>query len=151
MFGQSLTTTPRITQEDEGQAPGRHAHHPYRFALPCLSILGTGKTMPARGVTGLYAFFLRLEIGQLSPRFGATSLLNYTENLEHKGNHSVETAPRNCSFLSLVVVARLLRQDDVSLPGNPQPNMPFPPMHVCRQDTPLAHPCYLRIALYDLT
>ena len=60
-------------------------------------------------------FFLRPEIGQYSPYFGAISLRNYTVNPEKKGKihwrnskKSVETAPRNCRFLSLVVVERVL-------------------------------------------
>ena len=58
--------------------------------------------------------FLRPEIGQFSPHFGAISLMNYTENLEKKENNPLEkkkpmeTAPRNCRFLSLVVVERVL-------------------------------------------
>ena len=61
-------------------------------------------------------FVLRPEIGQFSPHFGAISVLNYTENPEkHEkkstGDNSknpVETAPRNCRFLSLVVVEQVL-------------------------------------------
>ena len=41
--------------------------------------------MTARDVTGFCALFFRPEIGQFSPHFGATSLPNYTENLEKKG------------------------------------------------------------------
>ena len=60
--------------------------------------------------------FLCLEIGQFSPHFGAISLLIYTVNLEksekkstgENSKKSVETAPRNCRFLSLVVVERVL-------------------------------------------
>ena len=35
-------------------------------------------------------FFLRPEIGQFSPHFGAISLLNYTENLETRGKNPRE-------------------------------------------------------------
>ena len=61
--------------------------------------------------------FLRPEIGPFSPHHGAIPLLNYTKNLEKKekstGENSknpVETAPRNCRFLSLVVVERALEK-----------------------------------------
>ena len=60
--------------------------------------------------------FLRPGIGQFSPHFGAVSLLRYTINLEKREKHPlekternpVETAPRICGFLSLVVVERVL-------------------------------------------
>ena len=42
--------------------------------------------MTATDVTGFYVFFLRPEIGQFSPHFGATSLLDDTENLEKRKN-----------------------------------------------------------------
>ena len=38
--------------------------------------------MTARDVTGFYAYFLCQEIGQVSPRFRAMSLLGCTEDLE---------------------------------------------------------------------
>ena len=74
--------------------------------------------MTAIDETGFYASFL-LEIGQLYPHFGATSSLNYPENqitlekmeknpLENICKNPMETAPRNCRFLSLVVVKRVL-------------------------------------------
>ena len=44
--------------------------------------LGIEKTMTARDMTGFYALFLRLGIGQCSPHFGAISLLNCTKALE---------------------------------------------------------------------
>ena len=61
-------------------------------------------------------FLLRPEIGRFSPHFGAISLLNCTMNLEKSEKNQlenfqknpVETAPRNCRFLSLVVVERVL-------------------------------------------
>ena len=46
--------------------------------------VGPQQTMTTREVTGFYAFFLRMEIGQFSPRVGAISLRKYTENLEKK-------------------------------------------------------------------
>ena len=59
--------------------------------------------------------FLCPEIGQFSPHFGAISLLTYTVNLEKKDKmhrrkfkNPVETAPRNCRYLSLVVVESVL-------------------------------------------
>ena len=60
--------------------------------------------------------FLHPEIGQLSPHFGAISLLNCAENPAEKGEkstgesskHPVEQLPRNWRFLSLVVVERVL-------------------------------------------
>ena len=62
--------------------------------------------------------FLRPEIGQFSPHFGAMSLLKYTVNLEKRGKihwrkfkkeNPVQTAPRNCRPLSLVVAERVLK------------------------------------------
>ena len=77
---------------------------------------GNERTMTASHVTGFYAFFLRPEIGQLSPHFWAVSLLNCTVNLEKRGKKTtgensknpLETAPRDCRFLSLVVVEHFL-------------------------------------------
>ena len=40
--------------------------------------------MTATDVTGFQALFLRPDIGQFSPHFGAISLLNYIENLEKR-------------------------------------------------------------------
>ena len=58
------------------------------------------------------ALFLRPEMGQFSPHFGA-KLRNKPGEKRKKstGENSknpMETAPRNCRFLSLVVVARVL-------------------------------------------
>ena len=73
------------------------------------------------GVFSPLSVFLHSEIGQISPRFGAVSLLNCTENLEKKekstGENSkknpLETAQRNCRFLSLVMVERVLKNNKV--------------------------------------
>ena len=74
--------------------------------------------MTAKDVTGFCASSIRPEIEQFSPHFGPMSLLNCTENLEKQEKHlstgensrtnPVETAPRNCRFLSLIVVQRVL-------------------------------------------
>ena len=79
---------------------------------------GTEKTVTARDVTDSALFSLCPEIGQFSPHFGAISLVNSstTQQTWRKGKKStgensknpVETAPRNCRFLSLVVVERVL-------------------------------------------
>ena len=61
-------------------------------------------------------FFLRPDIGQFSPHLGAISLPNYTRNLEKgenplgKSKNPVATVPRDCRFLSLVGVERVLTQ-----------------------------------------
>ena len=60
----------------------------------------------------ILCFCLCPEIGQYFPHFGLISLLNCTENpkkheespLEKIQKNPVETAPRNCRFLSLVMV-----------------------------------------------
>ena len=69
-------------------------------------------------------FFFRPEIGQFSPYFAAISLLNYRVNMEKRekshwwfSNYPVETATRNCRFLSLVVVECVLNMIRL---GNPQ-------------------------------
>ena len=80
--------------------------------------------MTARDVTGFCAFLLRPGIGQFSPHFGAISLLNKTENLEKKEKKStgensenpVEKLPRNCRFLSLVVVKCVLTINNLRQP-----------------------------------
>ena len=71
--------------------------------------------MTTTDVTGFYTFFLRPEIGRFSPHFGAISFLNYTVQLEKReksteenSKNPVETARRNCRFLFLVVVERVL-------------------------------------------
>ena len=74
--------------------------------------------MTASDVTGILSFFLRLDIRQFSPHLGVISLLNYIANLEKQEKNRwrkfkknpVETAPRNCRFLSLVVVERVLNK-----------------------------------------
>ena len=52
-------------------------------------------------------FFLRLEIGQFSPLFGAISLPNYTENLEKEGQSTGEKKSSGDGALKL----------QISLPG----------------------------------
>ena len=79
--------------------------------------VGTGKTKTARDVTGFYV------LGGGGAKSGnflhilGISLLNCTVNLEKRAKYPlekihkkkpVETAPRNCRFLSLVVLARVL-------------------------------------------
>ena len=74
------------------------------------------KAMTARDVTGFYAFFSARQSGNFLTHFGAVYLLNCTANLEKKDKNplektqknSMETAPRKCRFLSLVVVDRAL-------------------------------------------
>ena len=75
------------------------------------------KTMTAKDVTGFCAFFSPRKSGNFLHILAAISLPNYTVNLgkQEKKNplekiqiNPVETAPRNCRFLSLVVVGRVL-------------------------------------------
>ena len=72
-----------------------------RQVLSLAAYLGS-RVLPKAGIHSLH--------------LGAISFLNYTENLERKERihwrrlqKSVETVPRNCRFLSLVVVERVLR------------------------------------------
>ena len=46
--------------------------------------------MTARDGMGFHASFPRPEIGQSSPRLGANSVLNCTENLQKKEKYSLE-------------------------------------------------------------
>ena len=82
-----------------------------------LVTLGTEKTHHGQRRDRILRFFLCPEIGQFSPHSGAISLLNYTETPGERGKTStgensktnpVETAPRDCRFLSLVMVERAL-------------------------------------------
>ena len=71
------------------------------------------KNMTARD--GILLIFLCLGIGQLSPQFGVDLLSKlHTKTLEktkkstgENSKNPTETAPRNCRFLSLVVVERV--------------------------------------------
>ena len=67
--------------------------------------------MTATDVTGFDAIS-PLDFSLLSPDFRGLVLLNYTQILEKmeksSGEAPVETAPRNCRFLSLVVVELVL-------------------------------------------
>ena len=73
------------------------------------------KTMTATDVTGFYAVFLRPEIGQFSPHPSGHFLTKLHRKPGEKGKKPLEkiqknpeeTAPRNCRFLSLVVVERV--------------------------------------------
>ena len=74
--------------------------------------LGTEETMSARDMTGFCAFF-----SARKTTFLGDSLLHYTENPGEKQKFHwrklkkpVEMAPRNCRFLSLVVVERVLTE-----------------------------------------
>ena len=69
--------------------------------------------MTATDVTGFGAIFSTGFFATFSPDFRGLVLLNYTENLEKKQKiqwraSSGDGAPRNCRFLSLVVVERVL-------------------------------------------
>ena len=85
-------------------SPLHYVHHAVGF-------LRDRKNHDSQRRDRILRFFLRPEIGQFFPRFGAISLLHNTEKLEEKekstGENSknpVETALRNCRFLFLVVV-----------------------------------------------
>ena len=56
---------------------------------------GTEKTMDSHRRDGILRFFLRLEIGQFSPHFGASSLLNCTVNLEKREKSTGENSKRS--------------------------------------------------------
>ena len=67
--------------------------------------------MTIKDVTG----FLRVEISRFSPDLGGMSLLNCTEKLENRNSNGenfpknpVKTALRDCQFLSLHIVKRVL-------------------------------------------
>ena len=86
--------------------------------------------MTATDVTGFDAIFSAAFFATFS-RLKGLVLLNYTENLGKKqkisGEPPVEMAPRNCRFLSLVVVERVLRKTHTgTLPksGIPKPGIP---------------------------
>ena len=83
-------------------------------------MLNRDQKKTARDATGFYAFkdfFLRLEIGQFSPSFELVSVQNFHSEPGEKGENPlektqknpVETAHRNCRFLSLVVVDVLIK------------------------------------------
>ena len=73
------------------------------------------KTMKVRDMTGFYAFFFARESDKLLPILVRVPYQNYTENLEKQGKFHLRKLkiqwgqrPRNCGFLSLVVVERVL-------------------------------------------
>ena len=77
--------------------------------------IGTNETMTARDVTGFYVFFSPGDRAVFSTFWGdfLTKLVNLEKKEEahrRKFKISSETAPRNCQFLSLVVVKRALKK-----------------------------------------
>ena len=77
---------------------------------------GTEKTMTARDATGFYAIFSAWKSGNFLHILGRvlTKLNRKPEDISkssagENSKHPVETVPRHCKFLSLVVVERVLR------------------------------------------
>ena len=74
-------------------------------------LIGTAKAMTAGDARGFYAlksFFSTRKWGKFYPHFGVISLLNCKKSNGENSNNPVETATRNCRFLSLVMVERVL-------------------------------------------
>ena len=90
--------------------------------LNCCIVTWDWKNHDSHRRDRILRFFLRPKIGRFSPYFGVISSLNYTEHLEkrekirwRKFKNLVETAPRDCRFLSFVVVERALSNCNVIL------------------------------------
>ena len=86
---------------------------------------GPKKTMTATDVTGFYALFSARKSGNFLYILGLFLKLHSKPRekgknpLEKIQKNPVETAPRNCRFLSLVVVERVLINNDVPIPCGP--------------------------------
>ena len=63
----------------------------------CCTSFGTEKNHDSQRPDRILLFFLHAEVGQLSPHFGAISLLNYTVNLEKRGENPLENIQKKNS------------------------------------------------------
>ena len=104
-----------ITPSSDGQAemPGDSC---CPKQMRCGQNSGPAKTMTARDVTGFYAFCSARKSGNFLHSLGPFSYLITQKAWRKKKTHcrklkknAVEKLPRNCRFLSLVVVKRVLK------------------------------------------